>query len=101
MEFHNLKTLFGTVLTSHEALIANDPATHPNSGGLPNGHPPLNSFLGLPVLLKKEIIAMIGIANKPNGYNDQHITTLVPILTAIAFLINMLNTRWDEKQSGI
>ena len=32
MEFHNLETLFGKVLTTGKRLIANKPATHPNRG---------------------------------------------------------------------
>ena len=87
LEFRNLNTLFGAVITSQNSLIANDPASHPKSGGLPKGHPPLRSFLGLPVLFRNDLIAMMGIANAHDGYNVEHIKHLTPILTTIAFLI--------------
>ena len=48
LDFHNLKTLFGHVMTDESVMIANDPYNHPLRGGIPEGHPPLNAFLGVP-----------------------------------------------------
>ena len=72
MEFHNLNTLFGAVITTGKAVIANNPATDPRRGGLPQGHPPLNAFLGLPFYQNNQLAGMVGIANRKNGY-DQHL----------------------------
>ena len=50
LEFHNLQTLFGAAVTTGEIVIANDPGNDPRSGcGLPPGHPPMRSFLGVPL----------------------------------------------------
>jgi hypothetical protein len=46
MEFHNLDTLFGLVITTGEAVISNEPLKDPRAAGRPNGHPPLDSFFG-------------------------------------------------------
>src|SRR5512147_9572 len=59
MEFYNLKTLFGAGLTTGKTVMANHPATDPRSGGLPPGHPPLNSFLGIPIYHGGELVGMI------------------------------------------
>jgi hypothetical protein len=64
MEFHNLKTLFGQVMVTRERIISNHPGTDPRRGGLPEGHPPLNAFLGLPVNSGGSMIGMAGIANR-------------------------------------
>ena len=48
LEFYNLDTLFGAVITSGKPVLANDPGTDPRRSGLPQGHPALNAFLGLP-----------------------------------------------------
>jgi hypothetical protein len=44
MEFYNLNTLFGSVLVDKKTIITNVPKSHPKRGGLPEGHPALNSF---------------------------------------------------------
>ncbi|NIQ00760.1 MAG: hypothetical protein GWM98_10490, partial [Nitrospinaceae bacterium] len=44
-EFDNMNTLYGEVVQTERPVISNDPAHDPRSGGLPEGHPPLKSFL--------------------------------------------------------
>ncbi|MFT7044626.1 MAG: hypothetical protein ACJAW7_003404 [Candidatus Azotimanducaceae bacterium] len=36
--------------------------------GLPEGHPDLNAFLGLPILVNAELIAVVGLANPYGTY---------------------------------
>ena len=93
MEFHNLNTLFGAAMTSGEAVIANQPAEDPRRGGLPEGHPPLNAFLGLPVLYAGRQIAMVGLANRPGGYDQNLIDYLKPILLTLGQLVDAGQTR--------
>jgi len=49
LEFNNLDTLFGKVITTKETVIANDPQNDDRAGGLPIGHPPMHCFLGIPL----------------------------------------------------
>lgn len=77
MEFKNLNTLFGYAMKSKTPLIANQPSNHPHKGGTPHGHPPLNAFLGIPVLLSDgELVGLIGLANKHNGYTKNDLNEL-------------------------
>lgn len=69
-EFRNLNTLFGHVLTSQKTVLSNDPASDPRSTGLPEGHPAMHSFLGVPIFYGRDLIGMYGIANRENGYDD-------------------------------
>ena len=80
LEFHNLKTLFGAVMTQEKPVIANNPATDPRRGGLPEGHPALNTFLGVPLHSAGRMIGMAGVANRPGGYNESLIEDLAPFL---------------------
>ena len=68
-EFRNLNTLFGHVMTSRKSVVCNDPATDPRSAGLPEGHPAMHCFLGVPIFYGKEMVGMYGIANRKNGYD--------------------------------
>ncbi|KFE62345.1 ATP-binding protein [Hyalangium minutum] len=86
IEFRNLKTLFGKVLTSGEPLLTNEPFKHPASGGLPPGHPPLRAFLGVPFHVRGEQVGMVGIANRPGGYDEGLISFLKPLLTTCGII---------------
>ncbi len=87
LEFKNLKTLFGTVLTTGEVVISNDTATDPRRGGLPPGHPPLDRFCGLPIHHSGELVGMIGLSNRPQGYDIEMVEFLEPFLAACGNII--------------
>ena len=86
-EFRNLKTLFGHVMTSGRPVLSNKPAEDPRRGGLPPGHPPLNAFLGLPLFRGTELVGMLGVANRPGGYDDTLVEHLQPFTATCAVLI--------------
>jgi diguanylate cyclase (GGDEF)-like protein/PAS domain S-box-containing protein len=87
LEFRNLNSLFGTVLTSARPVIANDPANDPRAAGLPPGHPAMWSFMGLPILSNNKLVGMIGVANHPSGYTQELVDWLAPIIDTCATLI--------------
>ena len=87
-EFDNLQTLFGTVISSGQPIIANDPQHDPQRGGLPLGHPPLNAFLGLPIYYGTELVGMVGVANRPGGYDEETVKFFQHFLTTCGRLIN-------------
>ena len=84
LEFHNLNTLFGAALKSKESIISNNTAQDPLSGGIPQGHPKLESFMGLPLKIGNKLIGMIGMANRKGGYNQKLIDYLHPALLMIS-----------------
>ena len=101
MEFRRLDTLFGAALTTGEPVIANDPATDPRRGGLPPGHPPLNAFLGLPIRHGGELIAMIGLANRPGGYDNDLIEFLHPLLATLGQLADAERSERRHRQDQL
>ena len=101
MEFTNLDTLFGAVLKSGEPVIANDPAHDPRRGGLPEGHPPLDAFLGLPVHHGGELVAMIGLANRPGGYDQALVDTLQPLLVTLGQLVEAARIQQKHREDQI
>ncbi|MDJ0844542.1 PAS domain S-box protein [Crocosphaera sp.] len=99
MEFHNLKTLFGAVITTGKPVIANDPNHDPRRGGLPEGHPSLDAFLGLPFYHTNKLVGMVGIANRQGGYDQDLIDYLQPFLTTCANLIKGYRNERNRQQA--
>jgi diguanylate cyclase (GGDEF)-like protein/PAS domain S-box-containing protein len=64
-----LRGIWSRVLRDERPVIVNDPASHPDRVGTPEGHPPLTSFLGVPLKHRGKTIGMIGLANKESGYD--------------------------------
>ena len=87
LEFRNLDTLFGRVLQTGEPVLANDLEQGAFRCRLPAGHPPLTSFLGLPLRKDGELVGMIGIANRVGGYDQECLDLLQPLLSACATII--------------
>jgi DNA-binding winged helix-turn-helix (wHTH) protein len=87
MLFSKLDSLYGSVLKTGQLVISNAPASDPRSGGLPRGHPPLNTFMGLPFYAGGKLLGMVGIANRKNGYDREIADALHPFLVACGNLI--------------
>lgn len=87
LEFRNLKTLFGAGLVSGEPVISNQPSVDPRRGGLPPGHPPLNAYLGVPIWRGEKMIAMVGVSNRPGGYDMDLVKEIEPLLSTYATII--------------
>jgi len=97
LEFRNLNSLFGEVMTTRKHVISNNPATDPRRCGLPEGHPPLNAFLGLPFYSGKNLIGMVGIANRQNGYDEGLVEYLQPFLSTCSNIITAYRVKKQAK----
>ncbi|HQP97900.1 MAG TPA: PAS domain S-box protein [bacterium] len=97
-EFRNLNTLFGAVIRFGEVVISNDPKRDPRRGGLPEGHPPLLAFLGIPIYSGKKLVGMYGIANREGGYDETMVDFLRPVTSTCGILIEAI--RIDSERIG-
>lgn len=99
LEFRNLKTLFGHVIKTGEPVISNEPGNDSRASGIPKGHPPLDAFLGLPFHHRDTLIGMVGIANRPGGYDSEMVETLGPFLATCTNII--LSSRARKEQAAV
>jgi signal transduction histidine kinase len=99
LEFYNLKSLFGAVLSTEEPVIANTPATDPRRCGIPEGHPSLDAFLGAPFFHGGRFVGMVGIANRPGGYDEALLDWLQPLLTTCAGIISVHRAWLDQLEA--
>jgi diguanylate cyclase (GGDEF)-like protein len=84
LEFRNLQSLFGVTVAGGGTVVSDDPSTDPRRCGLPPGHPPLDAYLGIPLHDGTTLVGMIGLANRPGGYDEDLVDDLQPVLSIIA-----------------
>jgi PAS domain S-box-containing protein len=75
--------LHGSVIKYEKSFFTNDPQSHPESIGLPSGHPPLTSFLGVPLVQNGKTVGLIAVANRENGYSFEQQEDLEAIAPAV------------------
>ena len=89
-----IRGIWGRVLKNGKSLIVNDPASHPARVGTPEGHPPLTSFLGVPLKRAGRTIGMIGLANKELGYTSADKQAVEAL--SVAFVEALTRKRAEE-----
>ncbi len=92
-------TLAGAALAADGPVIVNDPARDPRPPGLPEGHPPLTAFLGLPLVRGEKTVGVIGLVNRAGGYTRELADWLAPELLAIANLMEGCRLR-EEREAA-
>jgi anti-anti-sigma regulatory factor len=78
-----VRGIWGRVIEDGTGFFTNDPPNHPDAVGLPEGHPALTAFLGLPLKREDRLVGMIAVANKPSGYDQEDLEALDALSLAI------------------
>lgn len=61
--------LLGVVIDRQQTLNLDDSSTHPSSAGFPTDHPPMKSFLGVPVQGRDAVFGRLYLTEKLTGEN--------------------------------
>ncbi len=80
----DIRGVWGWPMLHGEPLICNDPPSHPDSVGQPEGHVAIHAYLGVPVRQEGEVTGMVAVANRPGGFtraDRDTLTRLVAIMT--------------------
>ncbi|MBI5053392.1 MAG: GAF domain-containing sensor histidine kinase [Chloroflexi bacterium] len=56
--------VLGVIMSERKRMRLRNITDHPRSTGFPMGHPPMGSFLGMPILLKDRCLGSLYITNK-------------------------------------
>ena len=93
LQFHNLDTLNGAIMTGRRPVLTNDPPNDPRSGGLPFGHAGLDAFLGLPFLVDDDLVGATSLGDRPGGYSEREVELLSPLCEIGGLLIAIHRNR--------
>jgi len=91
--------LISEVIDKGAPVVANSPYTDPRSGGLPVGHPPLTSFLGVPIYKGREVVGLIAAANRSGGYSERDVHSLQALSQATGVLYD--SYRQTQKRKSL
>ncbi|MCZ2839316.1 GAF domain-containing sensor histidine kinase [Modestobacter sp. VKM Ac-2985] len=87
------KGVLGQLITDPHALRIADLGDHPSSVGLPPGHPPMRTFLGVPVLVRGTVFGNLYMTEKHGGGHFTHEDQAVLLALAGAAGIAIDNAR--------
>jgi signal transduction histidine kinase len=76
--------VLGELIRAPHPLRLNDLAEHGSSYGFPANHPPMRTFLGVPVLVGSEVFGNLYLTEKRGGDFSQHDEDVVIALAAAA-----------------
>ena len=76
--------LCASVLRGGESLVTNNPADHADAVGVPDGHPALRAFLGVPLKLHERTIGIVAMIDREGGYGDEQRLVLEGLAPVIA-----------------
>lgn len=76
-----IASLYDHVLAKGASFFINEPASDPVGVRIPEGQPPLTSFLGVP-LVCGGLIGLIALANKDGGYSDEELESVQALASA-------------------
>lgn len=90
-EYRNLDNLFGLVMQSEKPVISVNISRDMRAGTMPDGHPKIHNFMGIPIFNGRDQIAILGLANCAQGYQQEDTIKLEPILKTIAQFVQTMN----------
>jgi signal transduction histidine kinase len=80
--------VLGVLITKAKPLRLSDLGRHPLSVGFPAGHPPMRSFLGVPILVRGEVFGNLYLTEKEGGAaftdTDEALTSSLATAAGIA-----------------
>lgn len=79
--------IFSRVVLEDTSIRSEDVTIDPHRVGQPKGHPPVETFLGVPLRYRDHPMGMIGLANRSEPYNEEHEHLLMTYAAQIAIVI--------------
>ncbi|GAA3193455.1 MULTISPECIES: GAF domain-containing protein [Streptomyces] len=89
--------LLGELIRDPRPLRLSDLAAHPASAGFPPHHPPMRSFLGVPIRVRDEVVGNLYLTEKRGGadFDDEDEAVVTTLAVAAGFALD--NARLYEQ----
>jgi PAS domain S-box-containing protein len=104
LQLRNLDALLQETLRTSDLLISNSIDDAGQRREHPSGHPVLTAFTAIPIRLADQCVGIVGLANRPEGYDRDLANWLEPLCTTCATLMiatgNEQNRQLAERQAA-
>ena len=80
--------VLGLITRERATVVADDIASHPASVGFPPGHPPMRSFLGVPLMVRGTTFGNLYLTDKPGGFADADRETVEALAAAASVAVD-------------
>ena len=92
--------VLGLLIIEPRPIRIRDVATHPDSGGFPEGHPPMRSFLGLPIWVRGAVYGNLYLTEKRDAEEfsevDEELVSVLARAAGLAIEKARLHTQLSE-----
>lgn len=92
--------ILGLVIREQKPIRLPDLTRHPDTHGFPPNHPPMQSFLGVPIVGRRGVFGNLYLTEKDGGLftdDDEHVAILLAAVTAAA----VENARLHEESARL
>lgn len=96
--FRNQDTLFGACLKTMAPVFASN--FDARRGGVPRGHPAIDTFMAVPIVVNNDFLAMVGLANRPEGYSQDTIDMLSPLIHTLSHSFQRHKSKRNAHEGG-
>jgi signal transduction histidine kinase len=90
--------VLGHITRVGRAVRVADIADHPASVGFPPGHPPMKSFLGVPVGIGDRVVGNLYLADKADGFTAEDEDVVVALAAAAAVAVDNAGLYEDARR---
>lgn len=67
--------VLGTIIKDPKPIVLDDISSHPDFSGFPEHHPPMGTFLGVPVRAGDEVFGNLYLTDKEESFTDEDMAT--------------------------
>jgi signal transduction histidine kinase len=96
--------VLGELIRDPAPLRLRDIGEHPRSYGFPPGHPPMRSFLGVPIVVRGQAFGNLYLSEAPEGEfseADEEAATILSEWAAIAIFNTRLHAQSEAERSSL
>jgi signal transduction histidine kinase len=80
--------VLGLITREQRVVRVDDISRHPAAVGFPPGHPPMGTFLGVPLRVRDEVFGNLYLTDKAGGFTDADVETVQVLAAAAAVAID-------------
>ncbi|MEA1902443.1 MAG: GAF domain-containing sensor histidine kinase [Actinomycetota bacterium] len=93
--------VLGTVVREKKTIVLDNISEHPDSYGFPEGHPEMESFLGVPVGAGSRAFGNLYLTDKPGGFTESDVAMVEALALIAGSAVNTARLRERLKATAI